>query len=165
MSKEPSFDEQVAGAAVAAREQAGQGGVTPDEFSMMLAAAHYLYRDDNVDRMIFGDGQNRCDERLKKLAPALSHLIRTSRIVNEKDLRLMKLRWRLSVRLTLLVEAERKNVASYAEFYAWVNFGEAVIDDTFEGWRGRLVTERIRTYKIEQQQGSRKKLFGIIPYG
>lgn len=137
-------------AAMLAKEQA-EGGVTPDEFAMMLAAAHYLYKDDDVLKIL------KEDPDLKPLIIALSHLIRTSRINSEKVIKEMKLRWKRACRLKLLVLGENKDVKSMATFDALVNFGYSVIEDARGGWRGRLVTERIRTYKVEEGERKKKK--------
>lgn len=147
--------DEIAAAAISAKEQ-GEGGVPPDEFAMMLAQAHYLYKDDDVAKIL------KEDERLKNLVPALSHLIRTSRFTDDRLIKEMKLRWRRAVRLKLLVLGGRTDVKSYAEFDAWCNFGYSVIEDARQGWRGKLVTERIRTYKIEGGEKKRKKFLGIF---
>jgi hypothetical protein len=148
-------DLDITKAAMMAKESA-EGGVTPDEFAMMLAAAHYLYKDDDVIKIMKNDPE------LKPLLIALSHLIRTSRINSEKVIREMKLRWKRACRLKLLVLGDSSDVKSMAVFDALVNFGYSVIEDARGGWRGRLVTERIRTYKVEEGERKRKKRFGIF---
>lgn len=129
-------------------------GVTPDEFAIMLAQTHYLLRDEDIMKVV------QSDPRLTKLVAHLSHMLRTTRIDDRTTLKRMKLRWRIACRLELLILAE--NPASLAEYYCWVNYGEGVIEDTWQGWRGKLTTERIRTYKIERGAPKRKKFLGLF---
>jgi len=122
--------------------QSDSGGQTsPDDFSVMMAQTHYLMKDDDITDMI------KRNKHLRKLMPALSHLLRTTRINDRKILTIMKLRWKRAVRYELFIMSDKP--ASMAEFDAWVNFGWAAIEDTFQGWRGNLVTIRQRVFKLE----------------
>lgn len=153
------LSERIGAAAIVAQEQGSQG-VTPDEFSTMLAQAHELFHDDQITQLILSN-----PERAAKLLPALSHMLRTTRITDRTTIEIMKLRWELTCRLTFLVSDEEGKVATSAEYYSWLNYGYAAIEDTWEGWRGKLVTERIRTYRIEgqaKQQGVFGKIKGAL---
>lgn len=159
MSKdEYDIGEQIAGGAIIAREQISSGA-EPSERQAMLTQTYILAIDDEIERLA------EKDTRVKKLLPALSHLVRTSRMVDDKEIKRMKLRWELACRMTFLVTPQRSKVADYPEFLSWLNFGLSAINDQFQGWRGKLVTEQIRTYRIEKADKEQRKLFGIIPWG
>jgi len=132
------------------------GTVMPDEFAIIMGQVHYLFKDDDVIDLI------KENPALKRLIPALSHMIRTSRIDDPRTQMEMKLRWRRALRLQMLVLGEEANMRSMAAFDALCNFGYAVIEDARNGWRGRLVTERIKTYKFEGTPPKRKKFLGIF---
>jgi hypothetical protein len=125
---------------------------SPDDFAVMMAQTHYLLRDDDVTALLKSTTN---PHAMRRLLPALSQLLRTSNINNEKQLLEMKLNWAISVRYALFINNDTDTEADMAEFYAWLNFGYAAIEDTRKGWRGNLVTNKIRTYKIEgaQKQG------------
>lgn len=117
------------------------GHTTPDDFAVMMAQTHYLLKDDDVLDVI------KASPRLKRLMPALSHLLRTTNITDKKTIIEMKLRWKIAVRYELFLNSDE--AASMAEYHAWVNYGYAAIEDTVKGWRGRLTTERIKAFKLE----------------
>lgn len=149
--------QEIGQTAVAAREQAEGSSVGgTDEFAVMLGKIHYLYKDDEVLELM------EMNDRLKQLRPAISHLTRTTRIVDDKTIRLLKLRWRRALRLQLLVLGGRNDVRSQAIFDAWLNYGYAAIEDTRKGWRGKLCTETIRKYEISGAEKQRKKILGIF---
>lgn len=124
---------------------------SPDDFAVMMAQTHYLLRDDDITQILKGSAN---PHAMKRLLPALSQLLRTSNINNDKLLLEMKLNWRIAVRYALFINNTGEET-DMAEFDAWINFGYAAIEDTRKGWRGNLVTNKIRTYKIEgaQKQG------------
>jgi hypothetical protein len=122
--------------------------VTTEDYYQYMGQIYYLVKDEEVMALL------RDDKDLKDLMPALSHLVRTSNITDKNIVKGMMLRWRRACRIQLLVNKTPKLV-SQAKFDAWVNYGYAAIQDAVDGWRGRLVTERIKTYKIEG--GSQKK--------
>lgn len=135
---------------------ATEGTLAQEDLVERLAQVYYLLKDADISRLLSQD-----PERMKKLLPALSHLLRTTNIVDEKTIIEMKVRWRIAVRRVLFVDAE--NPGTMAEFHSWINFGYAAIEDTRRGWRGKLATERIRTFKIEGQapkKGFLQRLFG-----
>jgi len=134
--------------------QASGEEVDPTVLSKIMGQAHYLLKDDNIDDLLSKD------ERIKKLRPALSHLIRTSRCDNEKSIRLLKLQWKIACTLELLILP--KKPASMGEYLAWLIYGYTVIEDMRNGWRGKLLTERIRTFKVETSESKRKKFLGIF---
>lgn len=130
------------------------GEVDPTEFSKIMGQTHYLLKDDNIDDLFS------TDERIKKLRPALSHLIRTSRCDDKKSITRLKLQWRIACSLELLILP--KKPASMGEFLAWLTYGYTVIEDMRNGWRGKLVTERIRSFKVETSAPKKKKFLGIF---
>lgn len=129
--------------------------VTQQDYYQYMGQIYYLVKDEETQQLL------RNDPNMKVLMPALSHLLRTTNITDKVQLLKMKIRWRRAVRLQLMVMNSPKLI-SQAKFDAWVNFGEAAIEDTNAGWRGRLVTERIKTYKVETSSPQRKKILGIF---
>lgn len=129
--------------------------VTTEDYYQYMGQIYYLVKDEEVQNLL------REDPNMIVLLPALSHLLRTSNITDKNTIQRMKIRWRRACRIQLMV-MNSPNLISQAKFDAWVNFGIAAIDDTIEGWRGRLVTERIKTYKVESSAPQRKKILGIF---
>lgn len=129
--------------------------VTTEDYYQYMGQIYYLVKDEEVQMLL------RDDPNMKVLLPALSHLLRTSNITDKQTILRMKIRWRRACRIQLMV-MNSPNLISQAKFDAWVNFGIAAIEDTIEGWRGRLVTERIKTYKVESSAPQRKKFLGIF---
>ena len=122
---------------------------SPDDFAVMMAQTHYLLRDDDITSMLKSTSN---PHAMRKLLPALSQLLRTSNINDARQILEMKLNWAIAVRYALFINNDTEAEADMAEFYAWLNFGYAAIEDTRKGWRGNLVTNKIRTYKIEGAQ-------------
>lgn len=129
--------------------------VTTEDYYQYMGQIYYLVKDEETQQLL------RSDPAMKVLMPALSHLLRTSFISDKLVIKEMKLRWRRAVRIQLMVMKSPKLV-SQAKFDAWINFGNAAIEDAVGGWRGRLVTERIKTYKVESSAPPRKKILGIF---
>ena len=130
--------------------------VTPEEFQTMMAQIYYFLKDDVVLKMFWED------PRLKPLIPAVSHLIRTSRLDKDRNIMEMKLRWKRAVRLQLFVTGTTRKMSDMALFDVLVNFGYSVIEDQRRGWRGKLTAERVKTYKIEGGAAKRKKFLGLF---
>lgn len=131
--------------------------VTTEDYYQYMGQIYYLVKDEETQQLL------RSDPKMMYLMPALSHLLRTSCITDKTVIKEMKLRWRRACRIQLMV-CQTPKLVSQARFDAWLNFGNAAIEDTRDGWRGRLVTERIKTYKIEsggQKKGWLSKLFGL----
>ena len=122
--------------------------VTTEDYYQYMGQIYYLVKDEEVMSLL------REDPDLKQLIPALSHLLRTSNITDKNIIKGMMLRWKRACRNQLLV-SKSPNLVSQSKFDAWVNYGYAAIQDTIDGWRGRLVTERIKTYKIETNQAKK----------
>lgn len=125
--------------------------VTQEDYYQYMGQIYYLVKDEETQQLL------RNDPQMIPLMPALSHLVRTSNFTDKKIIAAMMLRWRRACRIQLMVMNSPK-LASQAKFDAWVNYGYAAIQDAIEGWRGRLVTERIKTYKFES--GAKPK--GIV---
>jgi hypothetical protein len=120
----------------------------------MMGQMYYLAKDEEISKLVAEDPS------LKALTPTLSHLLRTSNL--DKDtIKEMKIRWRMACRLQILI-GRNPDLGSYSKYQSWVNFGYAAIEDTKEGWRGRLLTERIKIMKVEMGQPRRRKLLGIF---
>jgi hypothetical protein len=127
---------------------------SPDEQAQVLGHAYYLLKDEQTMALLLGDPQ------LTILLPALSHLVRTSR-KDKHGIELAKLHWRRALRIQLLVK-QRPALVNVARYDSWLIFGYTALDDTLEGWRGKLITERIKTYKIENAQTKTGGLFGWL---
>ena len=149
-----SFQDEILGRVVQSQEMQQ---VTQEDYYQYMGQIYYLVKDEEVLSQI------RDDPNLKVLMPALSHLVRTSNFTNKTEIKAMKLRWRRACRVQLMV-MNSPDLISQAKFDVWTNFGFAAIEDAVEGWRGRLVTERIKTYKIEnigsQKKGILQRIFG-----
>lgn len=146
----PSTGDQVLDSVV----RSGEMQPSQDEMASMLGQVYYLLKDDETFQLL------REDPDMKNLMPMLSHLLRTSNL-DKKTIEIAKLRWRIACRLVLLCQKEAVLV-NVAKFNAWLVFGYAAIEDAKEGWRGRLVTEKIKTYKVETQAQRRGKFLGIF---
>ena len=153
MSQQPTYDPLLA--EILRGESMAQ--VTTEDYYQYMGQIYYLVKDEETQQLL------RQDPKMLALLPALSHLLRTSNITDKKLLMELKIRWRRACRIVLMVSQSPKLV-NQARFDAFVNFGYAAIEDCREGWRGRLVTERIKTFKIETQNSGGKgilaKLFG-----
>lgn len=147
-------DQEAARSAAIASEQAG-GGMTDDEFMKLTGQYHFLYKDSDVMDVLKKEG----NEHLLPLIFTLSHMLRTSRITDKKVKEILKLRWHLTVRLQLRRGPREDRLASMAMFYSLCNFGDAAIEDAWQGWRGKLLTERRRAYSFESQQPQKKSFW------
>lgn len=135
-------------------EQTEMLPTTPEDWLQYLGQIYYLVKDYETFQQL------RDDPDMKVLMPTLSHLLRTS-YLDKHTINVMKLRWRRACRLQLLC-GKNPTLMNQAKFDAWVNFGYAAIEDAREGWRGRLVTERIKVHKIETRTKKRGRFLGIF---
>lgn len=135
---------------VMAEAQGGQ--ISPDDFASLLPQAHFLLKDDEATKFI------RESPFRKKLLLSLSTMTRTGRTDDKKVTREKKLRWRMAV---LAADIESEEGMSISEEQSWISYGDGVIEDRIAGWRGKLLTERIRTWKIESAS-KKGGLFGWI---
>lgn len=136
---------------VMAEAQGGQ--ISPEDFAALIPGAHFLLKDDDASRII------RDSPFKKKLMLALSTMNRTGRTDDKKSIKEKKLRWRMAV---IAADIESEEGMSISEEQSWIVYGDGVIEDRIKGWRGKLLTERIRTYKIESGAGKKGGLFGWI---
>lgn len=117
-----------------------------EEYYQYMGQIYYLIKDEQVLNDIMNDPD------LRVLLPMFSHLNRTSNIDTDQNGKrvsaCMKIRARRALRLQLMVN-KNPNLVSQAQFDAMVNFTDGVVEDQKGGWRGRLLTEKIKTYKIE----------------
>lgn len=127
---------------------------TQEDWIQYLGQIYFLVKDPETFLLLYED------PAMKPLMPTLSHLVRTS-YLDKKTITVMKLRWRRALRLQLLCQ-KNPTLVSQAKFDSWLNFGYAAIEDAREGWRGRLVTERIKVHKIETSAKKRGRLLGLF---
>lgn len=133
--------------------------MTPDDFAQMMGQAYFLLKDSDIIELMKGTKMS--PSTMKRLMPALSHMLRTSNINNELQLMEMKLNWAIALRYALFINNDVDDSADMAAYYAWLNFGYAAIEDTRKGWRGNLVTNKIKTFKIE---GAAKQSGGFLSF-
>lgn len=119
-----------------------------------LADMHYLVADKFVERLL-GD-----DERTKALRVGTSALVRTSK-KSKKARRIAKHQWNISCTVSLLA-MRRPQLVDLALYNNLKIFGHSAIDDTDEGWRGLLVTNKMRTIRLERGESKRRGLFGFL---
>lgn len=125
-----------------------------EDWYAFLGQSYHLTKDEQTFKQILGDPD------LAPLLPTISHLLRTSNLerITVKE---MKLRVRRALRIQLMVK-KKPSLVSQAKFDSMVNFCYAAIEDTIQGWRGRLITERIKIHKLEQGTQRRRKILGIF---
>ena len=115
-----------------------------DDLADNMAQMYYLVKDDYVITML------KQDPRTSKLLVALSHLVRTTKKTN-KQIRIAKLYCENSCRIALLCQ-KKPNLVYLALFNCLIIYGNSCFDDTAKGWRGMLVTNKMRTIRIEGGQ-------------
>jgi len=125
------------------------------DYYQYMGQIYYLVKDEETQKML------REDPDMKVAIPALSHLVRTSNITDPKLIREMDIRARRICRLQLMVN-KTPNLQSQAKFDAWLIHFYASNHDCEHGWRGKLVTERIKTFKIEQPTAQRGGFFSRL---
>lgn len=133
-----------------AAESLQSGG---EDMLQYIGQLYYLIRDDDVHQMIMDDPD------LRPLMPALSHLLRTGNL-DKKTVQIAKLRWKISCRLQLLLK-RKPSLVSLAKYNCMITYGFGVLEDALHGWRGRLVTEKIRTYRVDAVQQRKKRFWGM----
>jgi len=125
-----------------------------EDMLQYIGQTYYLIKDDDVRQMILTDPD------LKPLLPALSHLLRTGNL-DKKTIQIAKLRWKITCRLQLLCK-RKPDLVSLAKYNCMLIYGFGVLEDAKQGWRGRLVTEKIRTYRVDSLTQRRKKFLGVF---
>jgi len=128
---------------------------SPEEFFQTQYSTYVLLKDEMVFEQLLNDPD------AKHLLPALSHLLRTTNITDKNAVQYMLLTWEIACRLTFLVN-KPPNLVNRAKFEAWLMFGRAAIHDAEQGWRAKVVTERIKIFKLETEEKKRRKLLGIF---
>lgn len=118
-----------------------------------IGSSRFLLIDDEVDYLIMQDRE------LRPLKPSLSHLIRTGNL-DKRTIQISKLRFEVAARMQLLCK-KKPNLVSLALFNSIMNYGMALYEDPKRGWRGRLMTEKIRTFRIDAIQQRRKSFWGL----
>lgn len=131
------------------RQEGGQQPLGQEDFLAANLQVYYLIEDEKVIQYMSEDPQ------LQPLIPMFSRMNRTSNM-DKTTIQINKIRGTIALRLQLLVN-QKPDLVSLGKFYALRNYLDGVCEDTREGWRGRLSTEKIKTYRIES--GERKKSF------
>jgi len=114
---------------------------TPDDMAHILGQVDYIVNDHHIIGMM------KSDPDLRPLYPMISSMLRTSNL-DPKTIQLMKLQVSRALRIQLMVR-KPATMMNLAKFDAWRCYIFGAIEDTKNGWRGRLATEKIRTYRIE----------------
>jgi len=126
---------------------------TMEEQYQALQQTWYLSEDEQVLKLIWSDPD------LQPLIPALSRMLRTTRIEDKIEIkRLMKM-WDIECRLQVMI-AKPAHLKNLALFYALRQYGRGVVHDTWLGWRGNLLSRKIREYLVETGGTPRRK--GIL---
>jgi len=132
--------------------------VTPTEEAAILGQTFYLLKDDDLKL---------CFKRFPEyslLLPALSHLNRTSNL-SSIEAEVLKRRIKLAADIILFTKKEADiSLEEVAFIKSLLVYASCAMQDAIGGWRGRLVTERIRTYRVEtpteRKKGFWERLFG-----
>jgi hypothetical protein len=124
------------------------------ELQRDLAQSYYLQVDDMTQKQIFDDPE------LRYLQPAFSHLNRTSRIPDKRLAEMARLdnEYILLLHEFGLMEAS-VDLHGWSKLEALRIYGQALVNDQLEGYRGKLVTEKIKEVRVRLEQ---KKKEGII---
>lgn len=131
---------------------------TNDEMLSQLQQSYYLQIDDMTLQQYMSDPQ------LKYLQPAFSHLNRTSKIPETKTLHNLAAMARLDIEYILLLHElnmpeDEMELVGWAKLEALRIFGLSSVNDQIDGYRGKLVTEKIKTIKVELAGQKKKGLF------
>lgn len=136
---------------VMSRESMQEGDEDLQEY---MGHIYYLVKDDLALDLL------KRDEDTKPLIFALSHLVRTSKM-DKDEIKKAKLWWRMSCRIQLLLR-KPPSLVNLAKFNSLMIYGNAAIEDTRGGWRGLLVTEKVKTFKIGMAQQRKKGFLGLL---
>ncbi|MEM2367485.1 MAG: hypothetical protein QXQ50_04540 [Candidatus Bathyarchaeia archaeon] len=146
--------------ALAGSVEGEESAMTAREELAMAYELAYLLRDDGVFNLF------KNDPRLRDyivLRPALSHLNRTTNM-SGFDAEIFKRRFKLALDLILFSRSERElTMTEIALKEGLLVYGCCVASDAVGGWRGRLITERTRVYRVEsgeKKRGLLSRLFG-----
>jgi len=133
------------------QEEAGQ----PSQEEVILGQLEHLLRDEDVLRQI-------CEDKpeYRNLLAALSHLNRTSN-TNSKIADLWRRYFKRAVDLVLMTKNEEDiSLGEVAFLDSLYIFAMCASEDAVSGWRGRLVTEIRRIFRVERGQStSRRRWF------
>lgn len=117
----------------------------PTEEMLVLGRTHYMLKDNDIRNLVFG--------KHRWLIPAYiaaSHLLRTS-FLDPWDVEPLKWRFKLIIDL-LLMSKDDLSIEDLAVAEAMYIYGFTSLKDALDGWRGKLVTEQVRTYRIEGEK-------------
>ena len=109
-----------------------------------LADMHYLVADKNVEKIL------KRDPRTESLTVGTSALVRTSK-KDKKSRNIAKHQWNISCTVSLLA-MRKPQLVDLSLFNNLMIYGHSAIDDTADGWRGLLVTNKMRTIRVERGQ-------------
>jgi hypothetical protein len=132
--------------------------ITPEEAALVLGQSSYLLLDDGVFRSF------KAFPEYILLLPALSHLNRTSNL-SFTEAEVLKRRIKLIADIILFTKNEADiDLKEVAFIKSLLVYASCVMQDAVGGWRGKLLTERISTYRVEtpteRRKGFWEKLFG-----
>jgi len=119
-----------------------------------LANVHYLVADKNVERIL------KRDPRTEALTVGTSNLVRTSKM-SKRDRRIAKRQWTISC-VTTLLALRKPRLVDLALYNNLLMFGHTAIDDTGDGWRGLLVTNKMRTIRVERGSSRGRGVLGFL---
>ena len=145
-----SEDEIVEGMVSQAMSQGDEGPSSEEE--IVTKPVDQLLRDENVLRQI-------CEDKpeYKALLAALSHLNRTSN-TDSKTADLWRRYFKRAVDLVLMTKKEEDiDLGEVAFLDSLYIFAMCASEDAVSGWRGRLVTEIRRIFRVERGQSASKR--------
>jgi len=97
------------------------------------------------------------NSKFKTLLPAFSHLNRVSKI-GPREAELLELDYEyLTIIHKLNMEEEEFESQTWQELEALKIFARHMINDAFNGWKGNLITEQIKTIRTEIQEKPRRR--------
>jgi len=144
--KEPDEDEQLARDIIVSEES--QPAVMTEEYINSLGRSVFMIMDPDVTRLL--------DDEEK---PAFSHLNRVTNIgQKEADLQM------LDYEFLSLVDKMNSNEDEY-EDKGWKKslskriFARSIINDAFNGWKGKIVTEQIKVIRTQIEKKKKGLLF------
>jgi len=120
----------------------------PQEVIQSIGQSAYMIMDPDVTDLL------RDDEQLKHLQPAFSHVNRTTNI-GKREIELQELQYDY-IMLVHKVSMNEDNYESsgWAKLIALRIFADGILSDANHGWKGKLVTDQIKTLRtiLERRQ-------------
>lgn len=138
----------------------GSGGLPlTEDYIASLGRSVYMVMDPEVTALInpVDKKGNPIETPLRSLLPAFSHLNRVSRI-GKREAEILALRYRILLLMHKIdmTEDEYENEGG-ALLDSLEIFATHMIHDSFDGWKGNLVTEQIKTIRTELGEKKQKR--------